>query len=214
MQTATTGVVFSYRSRYYKLLDVEWRTDSPDNSFYFLPRQHEYEVGNCLGTDRDDNGHLVLAIDKVKTGCFPMRKISRHQSGLFHFKDTDSRSRDGKRKKDGLRGPAFRDISFWTIVVVAPQAVETLVEVPGPLPTDVQVHLPDPVPPSTVQFAVWDMKTPFPPFPAGGDLLGGFITIEIHDKPRGLVISVLPVVKQSDPETPSCFPIRTFYLVQ
>jgi hypothetical protein len=214
MQIATTGLVFTFRSRYYKLLDVEWRTDTPDNSFYFLPRQHEDEVGNRIGMERDASGRLVLAIDTLNTGCFPMRKVSRHQSGVFHIKDTASRSRKGKREKDGLRGPAFQDIAFWTILAVAPQAIETLLEVPGPLPTDVQIHLPATVTPFTVQFAVWDKRTPIPPFPSGGDLLGGIITIDIANKTHGLTISVLPVVKTSAPETPSCFPARTFYIVQ
>jgi hypothetical protein len=212
MQTSTTGVVFSYRSRFYKLLDVEWRTDSPDNSFYFLPCQHEYEVGNRISGEKDAKGNLILAIDTVKTGCFPVRKISRHESGIFHLKDKASRSRDGKREKDGLRGPAFQDVAFWTIVAVAPQAIDTLVEIPSPQTTDVQIHLPETVSPFTIQFAVWDMKTAFP---MGDNLLGGVITVQIQNKPRGLVISVLPVVKTSSPETrPSGFPVRTFYLVQ
>jgi hypothetical protein len=210
MQTQTTGLLFTYRSKQYKLLDVEWRTDKSDNSFYFLPHQHDCEIGKRLCTERDANGRLVIAIDKVMTGCFPTRKISRHESGFFHVKDTASRSRGGKRETDKLRGPAFKDIAFWTILVVGPQAIETLVEVPSPLPTDIQIQLPNDVAPFTVQFAIWDLKTPFP---MRDELLGGVISIEIDKKPRGLVLSLLPVKKIS-PETPNRFPIRTFYLVQ
>ncbi|MCA8995015.1 MAG: hypothetical protein KDA88_23765, partial [Planctomycetaceae bacterium] len=137
--TKRSGIVFSYRGRQFKLVDIEW---GADNSFYFMPRQHDAEVGQRICTEHRDDGRLVLNIDQVQSGCFPTRKISRHTSGYFHIKDVVGRG--GNREKDGLIGPSFKEMGgFYTFLVICPQAIETLVCVDKPEPTHVIVQLPE-----------------------------------------------------------------------
>jgi hypothetical protein len=204
-----TGIVFKHKAKHRKLVDVEWGTD---NSFYFMPCTDNAQIGERIKTERDPEGRLVLSIDEVQAGCFPTAKISRHPSGYFHIKDTVGAG--GRREKDGLIGPAFKDINgFFVFLVACPQAIDTLVETPAPHPTDVIVNLPEGIEPFTVQFALWDKtKTISIPVQNGQVLGNGAVTLEIDDLNFGLVIMLMAVGKPA-PDTVVRWPARTCYIV-
>jgi hypothetical protein len=204
-----TGIVFDYRSKYFKLVDIEWGSD---NSFYFLPYKHDAEIGERLRIETDDTGTIRLSIDEIENGCFPTKKISHHPSGYFHLKDAVGAG--GKREKDGLIGPAFKDTDFYVFILACPQAIDTLVQIEKPNPTEIIVHLPESIEPFTIQFAVWDkkkkIKIPFEP----SELLGnGAIAIGNDNQDYGLVIMLVNVRKTS-PEVDVRFPKRTCYIVR
>ena len=204
-----TGIVFDYRGKFYKLVDIEW---GADNSFYFLPYRHDAEIGERLKTETDDAGTIRLSIDEIENGCFPTKKISRHPSGFFHLKDAVESG--GKRERDGLIGPAFKDTDFYVFIVACPQAIDTLVQLEEPNPTDIIVHLPESIEPFTLQFAVWDkknkIKIPFEP----SELLGnGAIAIGNDNQDYGLVI-MLVNVRIISPRVNVRFPKRTCYIVR
>ncbi len=205
-----TGIVFQQRAKFFKLVDIQW---GKDNSFYFLPRQHDAEVGSRIKTELDGAARMVLHVGEVQQGCFPTKKISRHPSGYFHIKDVVGRG--GQREKDGLVGPSFAAIDgFYVFLVACPQAIDTLVEVEKPEPTDVIAHLPDEIVPFTVQFAVWDKKKTVKIPNRPGELLGnGVIQLEIDDLDFGLVMMFI-VVGKTSPEVVVPFPARTCYLVR
>jgi hypothetical protein len=204
-----TGIVFKHKSKYRKLVDIEW---GADNSFYFMPCTDNAEIGERIKTERDPEGRLVLSIDEVQVGCFPTTKISRHPSGYFHIKDTVGRG--GRREKDGLKGLEFKDIDgFFVFLVACPQAIDALIETPNPDPTDVIVNLPEGIEPFTVQFALWD-KTKNITIPvSNGQLLGnGAVTLAIDDLTFGLILMLFAVRKPA-PETVVRWPARTCYIV-
>ena len=206
----STGIVFDFRSHYFKLVDIEW---GKDNSFYFLPYQHEAEVGTRLKVEVDDTGQMLLGINEIQSGHFPTRKITRHPSGYFHLKDVVGSG--GNREKDGLIGPAFKDTDgFYVFLVACPQAIETLVEVEKPELTDIIVHLPDTIEPFTVQFAVWNKKVKVKiPIQRGEFLGNGVIGVSIDSLEYGLLI-MFPNLRKTKPETISQFPVRTCYIVR
>lgn len=204
-----TGIVFDYQGSHYRLVDVEWGND---NSFYFLPHQHDAEVGQRIKTERDSVGRLVLHIDEIQAGCFPTKKISRHPSGYLHVKDVVGRG--GNRERDGLIGPAFKDVQFFVFLVACPQAIDALVRIEKPEPTDIIVHLPAAIEPFTVQFAVWDKRQTVRVHTRPGELLGnGAITVQSDNLDYGLAIMLLNVAKTS-PDISMRFPARTWYLIQ
>lgn len=115
-------------------------------------------------------------------------EITRHPSGYFHIKDVVGRG--GNREKDGLIGPAFKDINgFYVFLVACPQAIDTLVETAKPESTDIIANLPDTIEPFTVQFAVWNKKSTVK-IPARTDefLGNGVIAIGIDNLDFGLVM--------------------------
>jgi hypothetical protein len=204
-----TGIVFDYCGKYYKLVDIEWGSD---NSFYFLPYRYEAEFGERLKTETDEHGRVILSLDEIEKGGFPTKKISRHPSGFFHLKNAIGSG--GKREKDGLIGPAFKNTEFYIFIVACPQAIDTLVQIEKPNSTDVIVHLPISIEPFTLQFAVWDkknkIKIPFLP----SELLGnGVIAIRNDNQDFGLVIMLVNVRKTS-PEVVVRFPKRTCYIAR
>lgn len=204
-----TGIVFDYRGKYFKLVDIEW---GPDNSFYFLPHKRDEEIGERLKTETDNIGTIRLSIDEIEKGCFPTKKISRHPSGYFHLKDVVGAG--GKREKDGLTGPAFKDTNFYVFIVACPQEIDTLVQIEKPNPTEIIIHLPESIEPFTLQFAVWDKKNkiriPFSP----SELLGnGAIVIGNENQNYDLVIMLVNVEKTS-PKVDVRFPKRTCYIVR
>jgi hypothetical protein len=202
-----SGVTFEYQQKLFSLVDFEW---GKDNSFYFMPHQHEVEVGQRIVSNKDQNGNLKLNIKDVQSGCFPTKKISRHPSGYFHIKDTVGSS--GNREKDGLIGPSFGEIdAFYTFLVICPQSIGTLVQVEQANPAHVIVHLPNLTEPFTVQFAIWDKKRNVSlPAPPETFLGNGVITLQIDNLDYGLVI-MLPKVKTT---FSGDFPIRTCYIVR
>ena len=204
-----TGIAFKHKSKHRKLVDIGW---GKDNSFYFMPCTDNAQIGERIKSERDPEGRLVLSIDEVQTGCFPTTKISRHPSGYFHIKDTAGAG--GHREKDGLIGPAFKDIDgFFVFLVACPQSIETLVETPIPDPTDVIVNLPDGIEPFTIQFALWDKtKNVTIPVQPGQALGSSPLTLEIDDLDFGLVIMFLAVGKPTA-ETVVRWPARTCYIV-
>jgi hypothetical protein len=206
----TTGIVFHFRSKYFQLVDIQW---GKDNSFYFLPHQHDAEVGERVKTELDEAGRLVLHPNELQSGCFPTKKISRKQSGFFHIKDVVGAG--GNREKDGLRGAAFKDMNgFFVILAVCPQAIDTLVEIEKPELTDIVMNLPDPVEPFTVQFAVWDKKRPPRILGQPGEYLGNrVVAIGIDNLEFGLIVMFVNV-KNLAPETVVPFPVRTCYIVR
>lgn len=203
------GFVFNHKSKYRKLVDIGW---GADNSFYFMPCTASAQIGDRIKSERDAEGRITLSIDEVQTGCFPTTKISRHPSGFFHIKDTVGRG--GRREKDGLRGPAFKDIDgFFVFLVACPQAIDTLVETTTPDPTDVIANLPESIEPFTVQFALWDKtKNVTIPVKEGQALGEAPVTVEIDDHNFGLVIMLLGVGKPIR-ETLVRWPARTCYIV-
>lgn len=205
-----SGIAFGFRGKFFKLVDFEW---GKDNSFYFMPRQHDAQIGERITTEKDENGQLYLQTTEVKTGCFPTKKISRHPSGYLHIKDTAGRG--GNREKDGLIGPSFTQMDgFYTFLVICPQSIENLVEVERPEPTDVTVNLPDNIEPFTVQFAVWDKKRAVKiPMQEGAFLGNGVVTLQIDALDHGLVMMFVNVSKAS-PDVEVLFPVRTCYIVR
>lgn len=207
MKTAQLGIVFQYRTKFYRLVDIE--IDS-DGSLFFLPRQHDSEVGRRLKVERDEKGQMILNVTEVEEGCFPTKKLSRHQSGYFHVKDVEGKG--GRREVDGLEGVAFRDIGFHVVLTICPQRIDTLVEIESPLATDVQVHLPDHIEPFTVQIAVWDGKAPVPKLPPGEFMGDGAVTCAIDGQEFGLFL-MFPFVKKTH-AGPINFPVRTCCIMQ
>lgn len=205
-----TGIVFHFRSRYFKLVDIEW---GKDNSFYFFPSQYKAEVGTRLKTEIDDVGRIVLSINEIQSGHFHTKKISRHPSGYFHIKDVVGPG--GNREQDGLIGPAFKDTDgFYVFLVACPQAIDTLVEIEDPKPTDIIANLPDSIEPFTVQFAVKKKNVTVNIPTQSGEFLGnGVIGVNIDSLEYGLVIMFVRLGKTS-PETIVTFPVRTCYIVR
>lgn len=203
-----TGISFAHRGRCFKLADIEW---GKDNSFYILPHQHDEEVGERLVTETDSDGHLVLSIDEVKAGCFPVKKISRHTSGIYHIKDVSGKG--GSREKDGLKGPSFKDADgFFTFLVICPQAIDTLVEVASPDPTHIKIDFTEPIAPFTVQIAVWDKNRQVTLRDPQGTFLGPPISLSMDDYDHGLMFMFPKVIVP--PGTPARFPVRTCYIIQ
>lgn len=206
----TYGLVFHFRSKYYKLVDIEWGLD---NSFYFLPQRHESEIRTRLKTEVDESGLIALDLDEIEGNHFPGRKISRHPSGYYHIKDVVGAG--GLREKDGLTGPAFKDTGgFYVFLVACPQAIETLVEVDAPGTTDIIAKLPDEIEPFTVQFAVWDkavnVKIPMTPGKYLGD---GVIVVANESLKYGMIIMFVNVTNMT-PDLPHPFPARTTYIIR
>lgn len=205
-----TRIVFHYRLKHFKLVDIQW---GKDNSFYFMPHQHDSEVGTRLKTQWDKYGRLVLHIDEVQTDCFPTRKITRHPSGYFHIKDVVGRG--GNREKDGLVGPSFKDGNgFYVFLVACPQAIDTLVELAKPEPTDIIANLTDSMEPFTVQFAVWEKKRAISMPTQTGEFLGnGVIALGIDNLDFGLVMMFVNI-RKTVPGALVPFPVRTCYIVR
>ena len=211
MDKQTLGFVFGYGGKHYRLLDLQFGSD---NSFYFIPSQHEAEVGQHLEWHTDENGVVVFDPSKVISGGFPTRKISRHPSGYLHIKDVVGPG--GNREKDGLKGPAFSGINGSHVILVAfPQRIDSLVEIGAPNPaTDLVVGLPDSIEPFTVQFAVWDKKTPPDKFVWPQPILGGGgVVMQSNEQPYGLIAGLFAIAV-TGPAVTVPFPQRTVYLVQ
>ena len=204
------GIVFQFRSRFFKLVDIEW---GADNSFYFMPCSYESELGTRLKTRTDDLGRILLNINEIETGHFPTRKITRHPSGYYHLKDVTGSG--GKREKDGLVGPAFKDTpGFYVFLTALPQSIETLVEVQQPQPTDIIANLPDIIEPFIVKFAVWNKNVKIEmPMPPGKYLRDGVIAIKTESLEFGMVI-MFENIEKSSPDVTANFPVRTCYIIQ
>jgi hypothetical protein len=205
-----TGITFHYLDRYFEFVDIELGND---NSFYFLPKQHEIELGDRIITSLDGQGNIMLKVDEIRQSGFLRRKISRHPSGYYHIKNVVGKG--GSRQQDGLRGLPFAQMGgFHAFLVLAPQEISTLPEVVSPDPSHVTTHLPDSVEPFTVQFAVRDKNcTVDLDFKAGELLGGGVISIVPEQHQFGLVI-MLVNLGVIDASTKPQFPIRTFVIVR
>jgi len=203
-------LVFQYRSRYFKLVDIEW---GDDNSFYFLPCQHEAEIGTRLKTEIDESGNLNLKLNEVETNRFPTRKISRHSSGYIHIKDVIGSK--GKRETDGLIGPAFKDVAgFYVFLLVFPQKIDSLVETEMPSATDMLIELPNSIEPFSVQFAVFDKKAKIKIPMSPGEYLGdGVIQVTHNSQEYGMIV-MLANVQKTKSELVLNFPARTCYIVR
>ena len=204
---AQLGIVFQYRAKFYRLVDIEIGSDG---SLYFLPRHHDSEVGRRLKIDQDKDGQIILNVNEVEHGCFPTKKFSRHPSGYIHIKDVEGKG--GRREKDGLKGVAFKDVGFHVVITICPQTINTLVEIDLPSATDVQIHLSDVIDPFNVQVAVWDGKTPIPKFVPGEFMGDRAITCRVDGQDFGLVF-MFPFVKKTH-AGPIHFPVRTCCIMQ
>ncbi|MBK9928100.1 MAG: hypothetical protein IPP66_22750 [Anaerolineales bacterium] len=206
----SVGIIFSFQSHYYRLADIEW---GADNSFYFLPSQHETEVGTRVKSYTEDSGRLVIKPNELEYGKFPTRKISRHQSGFYHIKDVTGSG--GNREKDGLRGPAFRETSgFYVFLVACPQEINTMVKTEPDSNRDVIINLPDWIEPFSVQFAAHRKNVNIELKTRPGELLGdGVVQINNSNFEYGLIIFLLNVQK-GKPDEVLRFPTKTFFLIQ
>lgn len=204
------SIIFSFQSNYYLLVNIEWGTD---NSFYFLPAQHEAEVGTRVKSKIENSGELVIEPNELEYEKFPVRKISRHQSGFYHIKDVTGSG--GNREKDGLRGPAFSETNgFYVFLVACPQEISTMVKAEPDLTRDVIIDLPEWIEPFSVQFAVHRKNVNVELRTRPGELLGdGVIQIANSNYEYGLVIFLLNVQK-GKPDEVLHFPIKTFFLIQ
>ncbi len=196
------GVLFSQQGLFYKFLVIEFGSD---NSFYFLPCQHDAEVGKRIKAKNSEHGSIQFDPSEVVSGCFPMRKISRHPSGYFHIKDVVGPG--GRREIDGLKGPSFEQIkSSFIFLVACPQQINTMIKVDIPSENDLVIYLPDEIEPFTVQFAVWNKKVLPHQFASPDEMLGDNVVVMISKEySYGLLLGLVKDPKNK-PKYRNTFP--------
>jgi hypothetical protein len=178
-----------------------------DNSFYI----HSYRPSGtpwCVpgGTGQTDaSGRIQLDFKKFISPPFSLHKISYHPSGFIHLTNTE-----GKRYRDGVRGPAFSEMKLpYDFCIIAPCD-------PGLLPGHarergfvVRIALTDDIAPFYVTLTIIDAGAPPPP--AQGPLIVQPVNVIFPACALGIALTMWPV-KGATEEAVPVWPPFPFFL--
>jgi hypothetical protein len=192
-------IEFIYRGDIRKLLSF---FTGRDNSFYFhpyRPSEAPWHTQLPRGETSPSSKQLEIDFTKFRPSSFAFDKISFHPSGFIHLK-----SLAGERYVDGIRGPQFSDLPLpYDFAVFVPCELTQLpLHTPGKY-MDIQIELPDDVPPFYSTFSI--VSTEGLPKTVQGPIIPHPLSFVFPQRDLAVALTLWPVRPSSaEPSWPEC----------